>query len=370
MHGKIVKGYQLTPMPTFVIGNEAGDLDSIVSSMLVAHFLNQQQQQHGSYQAVLPFPPEQFRLRRDAVNLFTRSGYYDMVHDTPTSLLFIDQVLPTKVVLTDANKPGSHLAKFDNLQVMGIFDHHRDERQHLDLPMRVVDETAGSCCSVVLDHFAQLELPRSLALLALGCILLDTRNMGTEVKYSQVDKRALAKVMQVMGTEGVNCRQLYDELMLARSDVSHLSLDELFQLDYKQDGGLGFATLLCSPKLLPPLKQVEQAMWKLLLQRNLDVVCAITSPDEATRGFYLLAKTDPVGQELAFGLMHHKQNLSQAYLSLPLCLAQQIPEMGFGLLPMPNCQPIGNFSAWWIRGALTRKTMLPALLELMSKRLK
>lgn len=351
------------PTPqTFVVGNEAGDLDSIVSSLLVAHFLNLE---HGGdrYQAVLPFPPEQFRLRRDAVDLFARSGYCPLVNDAPTSLLCIDQVAPTHVVLTDANKPGSHLAKLTELKVVGIFDHHRDERQYVDLSVRVVDETAGSCCSVVLEHFAQLELPRPLAVLALGCILLDTRNMA---KHSLVDQRALARAMQVVGS-GVDCNELYDALMLARSDVSHLSLDELLQLDYKQDDGLGFATLLCSPKLLPPLQQVEQAMGRLLIQRDLDVVCAITSPDDATRGFYLLARTAPVGQALAAGLLHHQQHLSQAYLNLPLCLSQQIPELGFGLHPMPSFQPNSNFSAWWVRGALTRKTMLPAMLELVSK---
>ena len=58
----------------FVVGNEAGDLDSIVSCIAYSHILSLSPHNHWKFVPLVQFKRNEFRFRKDAVWLFGLCG--------------------------------------------------------------------------------------------------------------------------------------------------------------------------------------------------------------------------------------------------------------------------------------------------------
>ena len=78
----------------FAVGNEAGDLDSIVSSIGIAWLYNALDTTDATRVVpLIPFPRSEFRLRRDVVYLFHLVGFHlNKTDESPQELVFIDEV--------------------------------------------------------------------------------------------------------------------------------------------------------------------------------------------------------------------------------------------------------------------------------------
>ena len=149
------------------VGNEAGDLDSIVSAIATS-FLKNALHQHNTSSStssttttttcaipLIPFPRSEFRLRRDAVYLFSLVGFqFDEISESPIELIFsdeLDQALQKcdpasssssssgscsseaaslELVLTDHNKRTIQHTALDDAIVVEIIDHHADSGDH------------------------------------------------------------------------------------------------------------------------------------------------------------------------------------------------------------------------------------------------
>ena len=128
------------------IGNDAGDLDSLVSSIAIAS-LRPIGDRSGRplWLPVAPFARCDFRLRQDACLLFKHVGFDSDESGAPTDLLFLDEADPEVadqwrdagglgLALVDHNACVPGVASIFGERVVAIVDHHNDEQRHLVPP--------------------------------------------------------------------------------------------------------------------------------------------------------------------------------------------------------------------------------------------
>ena len=243
------------------IGNDAGDLDSLVSSIAMADL----QPVGGSHKGhnhttgtkrkwskghngrplwlpVVPFARGDFRLRQDACLAFRHVGFTFDEAGAPADLLHLDEATAETAALW-SGAGGLGLALVDHNaclpdvctrfgeRVVAIVDHHNDERRHVDLDearrrepadalvamlegssrtlLRTVRPDVGSTCSLLVE-LMESELPggrlsaRSVELrvLLLSAIAVDTRGFEPKLlgeKYCATDVRAAQELYTSLG---------------------------------------------------------------------------------------------------------------------------------------------------------------------------
>lgn len=255
------------------MGNEAGDLDSVASSIGYAWYRSHAETQNigGKTVALMPMPRSDFSLRAENVYALEMAG----VHEPFDELLCPEDLPPdhkgTDYALVDHNN--SHNSS--NIRVVAVIDHHEDEGKYHDTASPRIIEPAGSCASLVTRLFmsgsGHTSIPPDLAGLLLSAIATDTRGLREGGKALEVDRAAAAWLlgyvdpMKQTSLTGESCvtqtpketdpsmsretvdhtwlRALSDTLSSKKSAVSHLSTRDLLRRDYKQ------YTLELSPSL-------------------------------------------------------------------------------------------------------------------------
>ena len=143
---RVLASFAAGPSPSAVaavasVGNDAGDLDSLVSAIVYAEWQQAATRPSANvlFVPIAPFARRDFRLRTDATLLFGHCGVPLDAAGAPTSLLHLDEAAAAAAVwegqlgvaLTDHNAclPGVRAALGE--RVVAIVDHHNDERRHL-----------------------------------------------------------------------------------------------------------------------------------------------------------------------------------------------------------------------------------------------
>ncbi|KAL7484921.1 hypothetical protein ACHAW6_015122 [Cyclotella cf. meneghiniana] len=187
----------------FIMGNEAGDADSIISAITLAYVQYLLSGDDRSKHLILPLvsiPREDLTLRRDAVLLLGLAGINTdkLLHiddDIVSDILGgIDRAsefdVSLQITLVDHNRLRLSLDHLSQ-NVSEILDHHEDEHSHdhitIDSGKRVIAFDNGvaivaSTCTLVAERLFRaipptISIDRSLGLLLLGVILLDSVNM-------------------------------------------------------------------------------------------------------------------------------------------------------------------------------------------------
>lgn len=183
------------------VGNDAADLDSIVSAMAFAEWQQAMAPAGLLYVPLAPFPRRDFRLRTDASLLFKHCAVPFDAAGAPASIMHLDEAGSAAaawdsklgVALLDHNAclPGCTAALGD--RVVAIVDHHNDEKHHMHLAdceatpqqtadddplasvrrLREVDPSTGSTCSLLVELMGDDVLqqrPEALRILLLGTI--------------------------------------------------------------------------------------------------------------------------------------------------------------------------------------------------------
>lgn len=393
---------------TFVIGNEAGDLDSIVSALAVAYGLSQlsggttNADRTVAAVAVCRFPRAEFRLRQDAQRVFEDAGFAMDSQGAPTSLLFWDEVdwdsvgaSHTTLVLTDHNQASTFLANVFG-QVSLIIDHHADAGQHQEAE-RMIDASAGSCCTLVAEWLAErgVVLPLDLGGLLLGVVLLDTRNFDTEAKrFSARDERAVDNLRQFLPpsvaskagqSQNEALSRWYQTIHSARYDVSQLCISDLLKLDYKEDviDGCGsdscrigfcavFDSLSGAAKRAGSVDALADELRGFAARRMVDILLVMTreeeQPDSGEKAKGLIvydSKGESLDIEVIEFLKGCPEGLSETLVAEELFLTQAVVSEGFGLRPRRDLEPLLAFS---FRSLVTRKTIRPAVLNFLKRK--
>nr|CCD12410.1 unnamed protein product [Trypanosoma congolense IL3000] len=223
----------------FVLGNEAGDMDTVVGSIYLAMYL----EKTNTFGVdccipVLNFEKEDLPLRQDVVKLFSRHGisteHLRTIKGQVGATGFIDlKQLNFSVVLYDHNKlPPDQCFLMES--VVGIIDHHVDEGLYVEQTARLRRiEKTGSACTLVTELFQEggLEIPCPDLLLA--PIVVDTVNLDPSQK--RVTERDIAATKSLVTQSNYNdyITTLFKDLMAWKQDIHGLTVPQHLRRDYK-----------------------------------------------------------------------------------------------------------------------------------------
>ena len=262
------------PNSHFVIGNKAGDADSIVSAITLAYVESIGGETRKT--PIVSIPRGDLETQRPETSFLLKLAGVSTKH-----LLFVDDELikndayGVNVTLVDHNLLEESL-QAKNWTVLEIVDHHQDERQYLDTCSGAARTIAfsndqalvASANTLVAERLKELwkvpSYPASLGVLLLGVILLDSVNLSPQVgKVTQRDRDAVQnlldntrwqdlteesqKVLQVTNTSAPNITAFFDALQNAKYDSSFwksISVRDALRQDYKAYDCFGVSTVL------------------------------------------------------------------------------------------------------------------------------
>lgn len=235
-----------------VIGNEAADLDSMVSAIMYGFFAAAcEPRERRVVVPVINIPRRDLILRTEATYLF---GVLDI--DVAT-LLFIDEVdLGTlhrenrlHLTLVDHNTLAADQASFADA-VDAIIDHHEDAGLYGRANPRTI-EPVGSAATLVAEAILRSRpalVDAGTATLLLGTILLDTVNLSPDAgRVTAKDRDVVTRLSAIAGGDP---DALFAKLQFEKFNVAMLGTGDLLRKDYKEWGAgtvkYGISTVLTS----------------------------------------------------------------------------------------------------------------------------
>ncbi|XP_041843694.1 exopolyphosphatase PRUNE1 [Melanotaenia boesemani] len=223
-----------------VLGNEACDLDSMVSALAFAYFLFKTTHSEMLVLPLLNIRQSELVLRSDNVFLLRQAGL------SPDLLVFRDQLDlralwragRLRLTLVDHNVLPSSDSDLEGA-VVEVIDHHLLERQPSpSCPVTV--EMVGSCATLVTEriiHKAPQILDQQLAQMLYASVVLDCVNMAPAAgKMTPKDSQyaaALETRFPALPPRGA----LFQALQNAKFDVSGLNTEQMLLKDMKAVSG-------------------------------------------------------------------------------------------------------------------------------------
>lgn len=188
-----------------VVGNESCDLDSVASTLALAHYRSTVA---STEQISLPFlncPREDLSLRQDIVWLLNH------LQVDSSQLLFLSEVtlsqLPNlHVTLVDHNVPDELLRPY----VDEVIDHHIDANT---IYCTRTIEPVGSCSTLVAEKLFDSQdysIPSDVATFLLAAILIDTGILKIDGRVTDKDKEMAKKLESLVS---MTADQLYYNVM-------------------------------------------------------------------------------------------------------------------------------------------------------------
>jgi exopolyphosphatase len=274
-----------------VIGNEAGDADTIVTSITLAFLESMQGYGGDAVTPIVAISKDVFHKERPDVNLlFQLAGLQEFTDN----LLFIEDLedvlkedvkegLPSRLItLVDHNNLNEPLVKYqNNLVVTEILDHHEDLHKYEDtcsgkdrnIAFDNGHALVASATTLVAERLHACDYPHpcpaTIGTLLLGVILIDSINLDESLgKVTQRDRNAVKDLLantdwsthvhlphirlNANGDITVDTDKLFDELQVAKYDPlfwANFPVSRALASDYKQFGDgteslFGIATVL------------------------------------------------------------------------------------------------------------------------------
>ncbi|XP_054710729.1 protein prune homolog 2-like isoform X2 [Uloborus diversus] len=210
-----------------VLGNEACDLDSAVSSLVMAYFLHKMHSPTVISIPVLNVVRKDLALRNEVVY------FLEETHIPINCLICLDEINLKAlsenenftVTLVDHNLLSDEQTYLQS-KVVQIVDHHSVdcEERLRNIDCRI--EEAGSCCSLVADMIfnsneASMMDPQ-IAMLLYGTIILDTVCLQESAKrVKEIDRKIVSKLEPYL--EGISREEIFGTLRKVKFDVSSTS---------------------------------------------------------------------------------------------------------------------------------------------------
>ncbi|KAI8997388.1 hypothetical protein BDB01DRAFT_846045 [Pilobolus umbonatus] len=219
-----------------VTGNDSADLDSIISALLFA-YISQLNDKSRLYIPLIKVPKVDLELRPELKFVF------EGIETDYRQLICIDDIKltpnDTGLVLVDHNKL---TAPFNTEEwercVIGVIDHHVDEKCYLDASFRIIS-AVGSTASLVMDYFHVDQQPKwlnnEIIQLALAPLLVDTMNLKWELgRTTELDIKVFNALTQHQVYTTTSNTDYYNEIERVKSEVDNLSTYDILRKDYKE----------------------------------------------------------------------------------------------------------------------------------------
>lgn len=224
----------------FVLGNESADMDSVVSSIVYAFLLHQENLSNPEqlYIPLLNIRREEIALRRDILHLF------NLLQISLEDLLFLDDDIPLdflfskdklRLNLVDHNVL-RHKQEHLSSSIERIVDHHFDENKHYSLLLEEnkLIAVVASTATLISEKFLSsqhISITPDISLLLLAPILLDTANLQSE-KTTVRDIEAIETLRAV--AKDILPYDFYEILLSSKQDISELTPYMILSKDFKE----------------------------------------------------------------------------------------------------------------------------------------
>ncbi|KAL0591044.1 Exopolyphosphatase PRUNE1, partial [Plecturocebus cupreus] len=219
-----------------VLGNEACDLDSMVSALALAFYLAKTTEAEEVFVPVLNIKRSELPLRGDII------FFLQKVHIPESILIFRDEIdlhalhqagQLTLILVDHHILPKSDAALEE--AVAEVLDHRPIEQKHCP-PCQVSVELVGSCATLVTERILQGApeiLDRQTAALLHGTIVLDCVNMDLKIgKATPKDSKYVEK-LEALFPDLPKRNDIFDSLQKAKFDVSGLTTEQMLRKDQK-----------------------------------------------------------------------------------------------------------------------------------------
>merc|ERR1719160_1179159 len=287
-----------------VMGNEAGDLDSMASAVVLAYYKSEHE--GCAVFPVINVPRDELRLRKDNCEVFSVANIAQedliFITEIPLKKLASDGRLQLTIVDHNELSPRQDfLAK----SVVAILDHHKDAGLYKDTVgedgRRNVQFPNGSATSLIAevlnkddDGKAVLADP-SANLLLQSTIMLDTDNLTNKAKTENLDRAGLEVLKSAVTSEPwapkYSARaEYYEKIKVLRQDIEGFSAVDVIKKDLKYGsvGGEQFAIGSAPVSLkkigiiesLDKLKAFAREMKAFILANEIQSAFVLAVPEE------------------------------------------------------------------------------------------
>ncbi len=180
-----------------------------------------------------------------------------------------------RVVLVDHNEAAQSVPGLDQVEILGIIDHHRLADIQTKMPVNVRNEAVGSTNTIITSMYQEhgvMPSPRMAGLMA-AAILSDT----VMFKSPTCTKRDITMAERLARIARVTIEDL-GKLLFSVSGADTKTAEELFRTDYKQfhiaEQNIGVSQITCadSSALVARADEFLAMMNKLKTDKDFDIV--------------------------------------------------------------------------------------------------
>ncbi|XP_053330731.1 exopolyphosphatase PRUNE1 [Spea bombifrons] len=344
-----------------VLGNEACDLDSMVSAMTLAYFLAKTSSSKNLVHIpVLNIPREDFPLRTESTFFLKENGISQEI------LTFRDEIdIPSlyesgqlMLTLVDHNVLPSADSFMEDV-VTEVIDHRALERR-ASMNCEVTSELVGSCTTLIAEKIIRAApniLDRQLASLLRGTIVLDCVNMTPAAGKVTPKDSELVTTLESMFPSLPLRTEVFDSLQIAKFDVSGLTTEQMLRKDMKaitsRDLLLAISSIYISLEDFVHRANLESDL-RAFCQRhgyNVLIAMAITfnSDNEPTRQIAVYSQREELRASVCTALEEAAN-----------------PSLKLSLIPSDPCKTIVSYHQG--NAIASRKKVLPILKDFLRKR--
>ena len=247
---------------TLVLGNMACDLDSGVSSLVLAFHRASSSHKERSVVPVMNIPRQDWPLKTELVAALDEEGV------TEELLVFRDdldlnRIPDLQLILVDHNVLSDDDRHHED-KVVEIIDHHVKESRCENS----IIETVGSCSSLVLRQIWKEKpdfMDETCLRLVHATILVDTVVLNPEAKkVTPLDIENVEKCEELLGSKK-NRDEIYKHLDDAKRRVVHLNTKQLLRRDFKTFFSKKYGKICLSSV---PMLAKEWMAWDANVVRN------------------------------------------------------------------------------------------------------
>ncbi|XP_052586142.1 exopolyphosphatase PRUNE1 isoform X1 [Peromyscus californicus insignis] len=340
-----------------VLGNEACDLDSMVSALALAFYLTKTAEAGEIFIPVLNINRSELPLRGD--NVF----FLQKVQIPEAALIFRDEIdLPTlhqagqlTLTLVDHHVLPKSDAALEEA-VVEVLDHRPIEQKHCP-PCHVSVELVGSCATLVAERILQGApeiLDRQTASLLHGTIILDCVNMDAKIGKATPKDSQYVEKLEALFPDLPQRKDIFDSLQKAKFDVSGLTTEQMLRKDqktiYRQGTKVAISAVYMDLEVFLQRLDVLEDLSAFCHDHTYDALVAMT--------IFFNTQNEPVRQLAVF--------CPHSALRMTICgVLEQSTSPPLKLTPIPSISP--DLQAY-LQGntQVSRKKFLPVLQEALS----